>query len=185
MNRTLYALSLWYLGKRPRSEKEMREFLKKKMLKERRKKENENEEIVALPLNTNEDKKIFEIIDEVEEIINKLKQQNFLNDLEFGKWWVEQRTRIKPKGWRAIEFELKQKGIDKDVLGELESKNNELRGKTEKEMALEIASKKIKLIKNLSREKIYQQIGGLLARRGFNLDTIKFVIDEVLKKEVK
>ena len=49
-------------------------------------------------------------------IINKLKEQKFLDDELFAKLWIESRNKFKPRATRIIKFELKQKGIDKELI---------------------------------------------------------------------
>ena len=171
MDRKLYAAALRYLGKRPRSEKEVKEFLLK------------------LKAKIEKVKATFKDDPLVDEIVIKLKQQKFIDDFEFARMWIEQRTRIKVKGLRAIEFELKQKGISKEIISaqflNLKNEENTEFRRNEKELALNLAQKRMRLIKDLPREKIYQRLGGFLIRRGFDLDTVKSVIDEILRKEVK
>jgi regulatory protein len=58
----------------------------------------------------------------------------------------------------------------------------EERNDTEFEKALQLAEKRYALLKGASRNEIYNKIGGFLARRGFSLDTVKAVIDQILKK---
>ena len=89
LNRTLRFLSF-----RPRSEKEIADFLKKKQV------DSHN----------------------AQKIIDKLKEHKFLNDEEFASWWMEQRTMIKPRAIRVIKMELKQKGISKEIIEKIEQK---------------------------------------------------------------
>jgi len=156
MDEKLYARALKFLARRPRSEKEVSDNLAKKK---------------ADP-------------QEIEKIIALLKEQRFLNDYDFSVWWIEQRILLRPKGWRALWVELKQKGIDKETLKELEGKfkNQELSEKSELESAEELAARRFKKYIGVPREEVYRKLGGFLARRGFDLDTIKAVIDQLLKK---
>lgn len=150
-----YNKALKFLSYRPRSEKEVRDNLVKK-------------------------KASSSIIDL---IIKKLQEQKFLNDREFTKWWVEQRTIVKPMGKRLIKMELNKKGIDKELIDEVfegieDIVHNEL------EMARKLVQRKINKYKGIDRQKIYQRLGGFLSRRGFDYDTIKKTIDEALTKRV-
>ncbi|MBI2431113.1 MAG: RecX family transcriptional regulator [Candidatus Levybacteria bacterium] len=141
-----YNKALRFLSYRPRSEKEVRENLKKK----------KTESVI------------------IEKIILKLKEQNFINDEEFVKWWIEQRTTVRPKGLRVIKLELKQKGIDTD----LRLKINDF------EQAKKLIEKKATRYKGLTKQELYRKLGGFLSRRGFDYDTIKKSIDEVTNKGV-
>jgi len=80
-----------FLSYRPRSEKEVRDYLKKKKI---------DEEIT-------------------EEIIDKVKKLGYINDLEFAHWWVEQRSTFRPRGKRALRVELRQKWIAPEIINEV------------------------------------------------------------------
>lgn len=80
--------SLRFLSYRPRSIKEIRDYLKKKKVS-----------VVT-----------------IEKIISVLLEKRFLDDLAFTQWWIDQRTRVKQKGIRIIRIELSQKGIAKEII---------------------------------------------------------------------
>lgn len=159
----LYNKALRFLSYRPRSEKEVRENLSKKSRKSR-KVEQIDEEIIN-------------------QVIDKLKQQRFLNDEEFARWWIEQRTKFSPRGLRLIKIELRQKGIS-DELIELGTKNQELGKEDDLTLAKDLVRKKLPRYKNLEKKEICQKLGAFLARRGFDWDIIKQSIDEVIREEV-
>jgi len=147
----MYNKALRFLSYRPRSEKEVRERLRKAKT---------SEEII-------------------EKIIIKLKEYNFLNDLEFAKSWVENRKKLNPKALRLIKLELKQKGVSSNII-------EALKLKTEADLGLArlITDRKVQKMKNLPKEEIQKKLYGFLARRGFNYDIIKQSVDEILKKGV-
>ena len=147
--------ALRFLSFRPRSEKEIRDYFKIK---------NQKSKI-----------KIDEKI--IESIIKKLKENKFINDEEFVKWWIEQRTRIKPRASRLIKFELKQKGISDELI-----QNSELRIKNDFEKAMVLAEKRMPRYKNEEPKKVYEKMSRFLASKSFDYDIIKQVIDQVLSK---
>lgn len=118
----------------------------------------------------------------IKKIVNKLKESNFLNDMEFARWWIEQRTLIKPRAWRVIKIELKQKGISSETIEEL-NVNLESEEKNDLTSAIKLAQKRLPRYKNLSRQETYQKLGRFLASKGFDWETIKISIDEVFSKE--
>lgn len=146
-----YNKALRFLSFRPRSEKEVKDNLKKK--------------------------KSSDLI--ISQVIKKLKEQKFLDDLEFAKWWIEQRTVVRPTGLRLIKIELQRKGIDKELIDEL-LQSSEYLEENELSQAKKLVQKKLKRYKNLPREKIYRRLGSFLGRRGFDYDTIKDVLKEML-----
>jgi regulatory protein len=95
-----YNLSLRYLSYRPRSEKEMRDYL----LEKQKRKKGLSDETIS-------------------EIIKKLKSYKFIDDRQFTKSWIESRIKLKNKPVRVIEYELKQKGISGDLIDEFLTKN--------------------------------------------------------------
>ena len=138
-----YNRALKFLSYRPRSEKEIRDKLKRKKASE-------------------------EIINK---IILRLKENNFLNDEEFVKWWIEQRTNFKPRSLKLIKMELGQKGIDKELIDEtideLPSAIDDL------ESAKKLIEKRLSRYKNLSRDEKFQKIARYLVSKGFSYDIIK------------
>ncbi|HXS14665.1 MAG TPA: regulatory protein RecX [Candidatus Saccharimonadales bacterium] len=155
---SLYLRVLKYLGYRPRSEKEIRDYLAKK---------------TANILNFD--------VQLIDLIIHKLKQQRFLNDREFARMWVHSRTSFKPKGRRIIAMELKQKGISPELIEEaLLSPEEAL--PTDLENATEVLEKKRKKYEGMERQERFNKAGSMLARRGYDLDTIRKAIDLVFGK---
>ncbi len=77
-----------FLSYRPRSEKEIRDYLNKKELKE----------------------------EEKEKIIKGLREEKLVDDLEFARWFLEQRQNFRPKGSYILRQELRQKGIDQKII---------------------------------------------------------------------
>jgi regulatory protein len=76
---------------RPRSEKEVTDYFKRKKVHE------------------SMHEKLFE----------KLKHLELLNDAKFAKWWIDQRIQFKNKSKRVIQIELRQKGIGKEIIDEV------------------------------------------------------------------
>lgn len=146
-----YNLSLRYLSYRPRSKKEVLDYLKEKQKK-------------ALSLTDTD----------IENILIKLQEYNFLNDEDFAKFWIEQRSKYKGKPIRVIEYELKQKGISQDLI------NSSLFEKDKKETDLEnakkLATKKMDFYRSLPLDKRREKVVNYLLRKGFSYDVVKKAI---------
>lgn len=78
-----------FLSYRPRSEKEIRDFLTRKV------QESEGTRSRAL-----------------EAVVERLRELGYIDDAKFALWWQEQRMLHRPKGARAIVQELKAKGVE-------------------------------------------------------------------------
>ena len=161
-----YNSSLRFLSYRPRSEKEIRDNLVRKSRGAR---------------SGSARKKIDPTM--IDRVINKLKEQKFINDEEFAKWWIEQRTSFRPRSLRLIKIELRQKGISNEIIDKM---IYDLRLMIDDlEQAKKLVEKRIRRFRNkfgMTREEMNQKLGGFLARRGFDWDTIKQSIDELVFK---
>ena len=155
-----YNKALKFLSYRPRSEKEVRNKLKIK----------------------SEKLKIEDSTAIIDRVIQKLKEYKFLDDVEFAKKWIESRLRFRPRSLRLIKIELKRKGIDPETIDKMI--NDEGLMINDLENAKKLIQKKLERFKSSSKEEIYQKLGRFLASKGFDWDTIKKSIDEVLKKGV-
>ena len=51
-----------------------------------------------------------------QEIINQLLELELLDDQKFANWWIEQRSLLKPSGPHKLTAELRQKGIDSEII---------------------------------------------------------------------
>lgn len=139
-----YDKALRFLSFRPRSEKEIRDYFKKKKVEE------------SL----------------ISKIINKLKDYNFLNDEEFTKWWIEQRTKFKPRSLRLIKIELRQKGISDEIIDFVMS-NFKCQISNDKELAKKLVEKKLIKYKNLPKEVVFRKISQILISKGFSYEIVK------------
>lgn len=146
--------ALLFLKIRPRSEKEIKENLKKKRADDQT----------------------------IEKILIVLREKKFVDDEEFAKWWIRQRVVFRPKSTRVIRMELLQKGISKELIDTALSSEIEDGGKlNDLEQARKIVEKKIHTYKHLPKQELYQKLGGFLSRRGFDWDTIKRSIDDEIE----
>lgn len=80
--------SLDYLARRPRSEWEVRDYLKRKEYEP--------------PI--------------IDSILNKLSNKGYISDLKFAESWVASRRALKPTSLRKLRIELMQKHVSKDVI---------------------------------------------------------------------
>ena len=156
-----------FLSYRPRSEKEIRDYLLwKGKLKDLDKSDAEKSQYEK----------------SVEKTLQKLKKINQINDQEFANWLVEQRKKFRPRGSRLIKIELLQKGIDRDLIDQI------LDGVVtddEFDLALKSAQKKALRYKNLSNKEFKIKMGQYIARRGFDWNIVKKTVDTLIKKRVQ
>ena len=160
-----YVSAINFLKYRPRSEKEVRDRL-------------------IYPKNKRKAGRASDIDKEVvEQVIAKLKEQKFINDAEFIRWWIDQRTRFKPRSMRLIKQELHMKGISSEDIDEAMGSNitnyDPPAGGTithDLAQAKALVAKKIPRYSKLPEDKKKEKLMRLLASRGFSYDTIKDVL---------
>jgi regulatory protein len=116
-------------------------------------------------------KKIPESIQE--ELINRLKKLELLDDIKFAQWWVRQRLEFKNKSKKDITFELRQKGIDNQTIINVldDSEIDEVK------IATELITKKLYKWQKYNEKEKKQKISQYLAGKGFGWN----VVNDVLK----
>lgn len=105
-------------------------------------------------------------------LLKKLKHLNLLNDLEFARWWIDQRMQFKKKSKRIIIQELRMKGISQNNI-------DDAFGETvidEEKMARELLEKKAYKWKGLESRLAGQKMSQYLAGKGFSWDIIEKVV---------
>ncbi len=110
-------------------------------------------------------------------VLDRLRILGYADDRKFAEMWIRERSN--GRGSRLLLQELEQKGINKQIIDQLLSQNNNSDCLDD---ALRLATKKFK--PELDREKNYLRISGLLSRRGYGYNIIKMVTDQLLNKNV-
>lgn len=147
----IYAKVVNFSTIRPRSEKEIYDWFKRKKVPE----------------------------DVAEVVFNRLKNLDLVDDLAFSKWWIEQRSTFRPKSKRAIQFELRKKGVNGEIISSLLS---EWDSEDEETIALSLAQKRYKRLTHLPIEDQKKKLTQFLASRGFSWNEVKKVIDQLIGK---
>ncbi len=117
---------------RPRSEKEIDEYLKRK--------------------------KVHESM--WGDLFEKLKHFEILDDVKFAKWWVEQRLAFKKISTRVLKLELGKKGIKKDIIEDVLEETPIDEEKMARELLTKRAYKWDKLDPKIAKQKKFQYLAG-------------------------
>jgi regulatory protein len=145
--------ALNYLSYRPRSREEVRRYLRRKETPP-------------------------EII---ETALARLDRLDFVNDRAFAGFWIESREHFSPRGARALKNELRMKGVERDVVDELVSDEED------EERALRAGRKKAMTLVNNSHidyATFRNRLGSFLQRRGFGYQIVTKTV-RALWKELK
>lgn len=114
----------------------------------------------------------------IQEVVSRLESQNYINDQDFARYFIENRHQNKGISTKRLIQELKIKGIDNDIIEQAmfdQGTGNFLR---DEEVEIEKMIKK-QLRKTSDRQKII----AYLARQGFSYDLIKAKLDQFLSTE--
>jgi len=152
--------ALHFLSYRLRSEKEVTDFLIKKIAAKENIKYHQAKDSLL-----------------INQVVSKLKKYKYLNDFEFAKWFISSRIKTKPKGLRLLKLELFNKGIDKDIAEKVLSKNL-----NQKELAKKAIEKKIKKWQKLPPLELKKKVYSYLAGRGFDWEIIQEIVAILTKK---
>lgn len=109
----------------------------------------------------------------IDQAIDKLRAQRYLDDEAFARYWVEQRDAHRPRGERAIVSELLQKGVSRDVIDLVIGERGP---DAEVKLAREAIRRPITRWLSLSDVERKRKIHQYLAQRGFSYDVIEEVI---------
>jgi regulatory protein len=142
-----YQSALHFLGTRPRSMTEVQRNLQEKGFGE----------------------------DAVAAAIARLVEQHYLDDEEFARYWLENRNRFRPRSAKAIRYELRQKGVDREAI------EAALEGMDEDDAAWDAAASKLDRWRNLPEDEFERKLSGFLARRGFSFATVRRTVQRAWK----
>lgn len=124
--------------------------------------------------------------DVVEDVVDDLAGVGLVDDETFAKEWVRQRHARRGKSARALNMELKEKGVEAaDRAAALEQITEE----SEEAVARAVAEKKARTLKSVpadrhERDKFLRRIVGTLARRGYRQELVMRISIEVLDARI-
>ncbi len=105
--------------------------------------------------------------------LSKLKEQGLIDDSDFARFWVENRTTFNPRSRSMARNELRRKGVPADAI------NGAVAEIDEAESAYRAAQRKIRQLSGLDLPEFRRRLGEFLRRRGFNYDTISRTVQRV------
>jgi regulatory protein len=109
-------------------------------------------------------------------VLARLRQAGLVDDKAFASYWVDNRTTFRPRSKRLLRAELRQKGLDGDAL------QAALAAVDDAGAAYSVAKQRAGRFRSLEHLEFRRKLGAFLARRGFDYDTIKPVVDRIWKE---
>ena len=112
----------------------------------------------------------------IDAVIERLRDKHMVDDIAFAQYWRERREMLNPRSRKMVSIELRQKGIDKEVI------NKVLVSYNDEENAYRAAKKKANLLSKEGYDNFRRKIGSFLMRRGFNYEVTKQTVDRLWRE---
>lgn len=110
----------------------------------------------------------------IDEVLTRLEGLGYVDDRAFAAYWIDNRERFRPRGPRALHYELRQKGVAQDIiealLGEVDVEDSAYRA----------AQKRGSRLKGYTQAEFREKLSTFLARRGFGYDIVRSVLDQLI-----
>lgn len=110
----------------------------------------------------------------VETVLARLKSANLVEDSQFARLWVENRTSFRPRSWRLLRLELRQKGVPEEAIQDALAECDK-----DDELAYQAARARARRLQGMTWEDFRKKISGFLGRRGFSYATIAPIVHRV------
>jgi len=114
-----------------------------------------------------------EIIDST---LDRLIEQGYIDDLAFARAWLADRQNFRPISAKALRYELRSKGVADAIIDEA------LVGFDKTQAAYKALRGQARRIVGLDRRTIFTKLGAFLARRGFDYDTARIAIEQLISE---
>jgi regulatory protein len=109
----------------------------------------------------------------IDSAIARLTQLGYLDDEAFARYWMENRDQFKPRGPRALRYELRQKGVARDIIEQVVSDVDPA------DAAYRAAQDRARRMRGSTRFDFENRVGGFLQRRGFSYGTARDAINRI------
>lgn len=162
-----YGRALEYVLMRPRSSKEVRDYLKKKTLDRKVRIKNKRTNEYETRIKEGYDATLVSLV------FDRLETRGYIDDYKFARLWVENRNVTKGSSLKKLRIELQQKGISSQIIEQVfaESERND-----DDELRKMI-------IKKRNKYQDEQKLIQYLLRAGFNYSDISDALSEISSSE--
>lgn len=108
----------------------------------------------------------------VEAELERLRRVGLVDDRAFAQFWVENRTAFRPRSRRALQAELRRKGIPSAIIQEVLQEASP----DERTLALRLARERARRLRGVDPLTLRRRLGGYLLRRGFDGELVMEVL---------
>lgn len=115
----------------------------------------------------------------IDEVIARLSRAGLLDDDAFARYWLENREAFKPRGSRALRYELRQKGVADSIVDALLTDYDE---SDAAHRAARAQAQKLTRIHDYDIDVLRTKLHAFLNRRGFSFGITRDTVDRLLKE---
>jgi regulatory protein len=112
----------------------------------------------------------------IEEVLERLLAAGYLDDVEFARFWVNDRERFRPKGPLALRHELRQKGISQAIIDQV------LQSIDSQSSAYRAGRSRAQRLARTDQHVFRQKLGSYLLRRGFGHEEVWPVVNQLWRE---
>ncbi len=109
----------------------------------------------------------------IEGVILRLREGQMIDDVAFATFWREVRDSFSPRGKMLLKAELRNKGIDRELIDEV------LDGIDDEESAYRAAQKRVHTLAKEDYETFKRKLGAFLRRRGFSYEVVNHTTERL------
>ena len=114
----------------------------------------------------------------IDQVLDRLEHAGLIDDGRFARSWIDERLRRRPAGLSLLRRELRQKGIDAEVVDAALEESASREGESER--AYEALRRQSHRYARLDRDAAHRRMVAFLGRRGFGQAVIYQVVHRVL-----
>jgi len=112
-------------------------------------------------------------------VVGRLRRVGLVDDEAFARYWIENRGAFSPRGDRALQAELRAKGVDPGRIDEALEETEAETGAGEEERAYQAGHKRLRLLARLDEDEFRRRMYAFLQRRGFGYGTARAVVERL------
>jgi regulatory protein len=113
----------------------------------------------------------------IDAALERLAARSYVDDAAFAAFWVENRSRFRPRGVAAIAHELRQKGVEGEAIRAALTEIDEERA------ARAAIERQLDRWRALTKAEFEQKIIAHLARRGFSFEIVRKVVQHAWEEQ--
>ena len=110
----------------------------------------------------------------IDQALERLERVGLVDDEAFARFWVEQRLAFRPRGRRALRYELRQRGVANHIISRV------LENVSDSEAAAAFVQRYLAKPRETPSEETRDRLLSLLRNRGFDYHTAKEALEELL-----